>query len=434
MNFYIETLGCPKNFNDSQVAGGILENAGHKIVNSLEVADAILVNTCGFINDAKVESIDKILEMTSMEDKLLIVSGCLAQRYGDELYDELPEVDIFIGVNEYHNLPNIINDYKKGTRVKRISLYEKEFETANRKLAENEFSATVKISEGCDNHCTYCIIPKIRGKYRSRAMDDIIREAKSLASKGIKEIILVGQDVTNYGIDLYSKYSLDILLKELVKIDELKWIRLMYCYEDRITDELIKVMAEEEKVCKYIDIPLQHSSDAVLKAMRRHSTSDSIRNTIYKLRKAIPDIAIRTTFIVGFPGETDEDFDNLYEFAKNMRFDRLGVFSYSQEEDTPAAKMKYQIDDEIKDARKDAIMNMQMSIANEKNQKFIGREIEVVVEYKEDANVYVGRSQYDAPEIDNSVIISSKRELKPGDFITVKIYDAYDYDILGREI
>lgn len=434
MKIYIETLGCPKNFNDSEVAAGILEAAGDIVTTDFEEADVIMVNTCGFINDAKTESIARIFDFANFEDKLLVVSGCLSQRYGDELYDEMPEVDIFIGVNEYDRLPEILHNHLEGKREKIISQFEEELETDKRKLEEGHYSATLKISEGCDNKCAYCVIPQIRGPYRSRPMENIIEEANRLVNNGVKEIILIAQDVTTYGIDLYGKYNLHELVEELCKIEDLKWLRLMYCYEDRITDELIEVMAREDKVCNYLDIPIQHSSDNVLKAMKRRSTNDSILDTIGRLRKAIPDIAIRTTLIVGFPGETEADFDNLYDFVEDTRFQRLGVFSYSQEEGTPAAEMENQIDEEIKEERKDAIMRLQMDISRQSNEALVGKTLEVVVEYEDSEGVYVGRSQYDAPEIDNQVIVKTLNKHQPGDFIKVKIEDAYDYDIVGREI
>ncbi len=434
MKIFIETLGCPKNFNDSEVAAGILEAEGFNITDDIMQADAVIVNTCGFINDAKTESIATIFDYAQFEDKLLIVSGCLSQRYGDELFNEMPEVDIFLGVNEYDKLPDILKNHQEGKREKYLSQYENELETDKRRLADNHYTATIKISEGCDNKCAYCVIPKIRGPYRSRPMENIIKEAKSLADKGVKELILIAQDVTTYGIDIYGKYNLHELVKELCKIDGIHWIRLMYCYEDRITDELIEVMATEDKVCNYLDIPIQHGSDNVLKAMKRRSTRDSIDNTIIRLRKAIPDIAIRTTLIVGFPGETEADFDELYDFVDETKFQRLGVFAYSQEEGTVAAEMDNQIDEDIKEERKDAIMRRQMEISREYNESLIGNTIEVLIEGKDEDGVYIGRSQYDAPEIDNQVIIKSNKEHNPGDFIMVEIYDAYDYDIVGREI
>lgn len=434
MKVYIETLGCPKNFNDSEVAAGILEAAGDIVTKDFNEADVIMVNTCGFINDAKVESIDRIFDFANLEDKLLVVSGCLAQRYGDDLYDEMEEVDIFIGVNEYDRLPEILHNHLDGKREKIISEYKSELETDKRKLEDIHYSATLKISEGCDNKCAYCVIPQIRGPYRSRPMENIIDEAKRLVANGVKEIILIAQDVTTYGIDLYGKYNLHELVEKLCEIEDLKWLRLMYCYEDRITDELIEVMAREEKVCNYLDIPIQHSSDNVLKAMKRRSTNESILSTIERLRKAIPDIAIRTTLIVGFPGETEEDFDNLYDFVEDTKFQRLGVFSYSQEEGTVAAEMENQIDEEVKEERKDAIMRLQMDISRQSNEALVGKIIDVLVEYKDEEGVYIGRSQYDAPEIDNQVIVKTLTDHQPGDFIKVKIDDAYDYDIVGREI
>lgn len=433
MKIFIETLGCPKNFNDTEVFAGILEDNGHLIVEDFEEAEAVIVNTCGFINDAKTESIGKIFELAD-EEKIMIVSGCLSQRYGNDLFDEMPEVDVFLGVNDYEKLPEVLSNFKKGDRQIFVNEYETELETNSRKRMDTEYSATLKISEGCDNKCTYCIIPSIRGPYRSRPKELIIEEAKKLASKGVKELILIAQDVTTYGIDIYGKYCLHELVRELCKIEELKWIRLMYCYEDRITDELIQVMAEEEKVCKYLDIPIQHSEDNVLKAMKRRSTRNSITSTIDKLRTAMPDIAIRTTLIVGFPGETEEDFDNLYDFVEETGFNRLGVFAYSQEEGTEAAEMDNQIDEEVKEARKDAIMRTQMLISRELNESMIGRTMEVLIEGVDEEGAYLARTQYDAPEIDNLVIVNSDKEHKPGDFITVEIYDAYDYDIVGKEI
>lgn len=434
MNIFIETLGCPKNFNDTEVFAGILEENNHTIVAEPETADAIIVNTCGFINDAKTESIGKIFDYAAFEDKFLIVSGCLSQRYGNELFDEMPEVDAFLGVNDYDKLPEVLTELEKGERKIYVNEYEDELETTSRKRMDTPYTATIKISEGCDNKCTYCIIPSIRGPYRSRPKELILQEAEKLASEGVKELILIAQDVTTYGIDIYGKYALHELVKDLCKIEQLKWIRLMYCYEDRITDELIQVMAEEEKVCKYLDIPIQHSEDSVLKAMKRRSTRNSIMSTVERLRAAMPDIAIRTTLIVGFPGETEEDFDGLYDFVEDTRFNRLGVFAYSQEEGTEAAEMENQIDEEIKEARKDAIMRQQMLISREHNEALVGKKLEVLIDGIDEEGAYLARTQYDAPEIDNLVIVNTDKEHQLGDFITVEIYDAYDYDIVGREI
>lgn len=435
MNIYIETLGCAKNASDSETAAGILEAAGHIIVADPGEADGIIVNTCGFINDAKKESINRIFDMTEYKKKggLLIVSGCLSQRYGEELYKEMPEVDIFLGVNDYPSLPEILNNHVQGQREKYFSVYEKGFlETGRRKRNEACFSATIKISEGCNNVCAFCVIPSIRGPFRSRKMEDIISEARELSDDGCRELILIAQDVTAYGLDLYGKLMLADLVKELCKIESLRWVRLMYCYEDRITDELIEVMANEEKVCHYIDIPIQHASDSILKAMNRRSTKASILNTITRLRRAIPDIHIRTTLITGFPGEGKQEFEELVVFVENQKFERLGVFTYSKEEGTPAAKMKNQVREDVKNRRKDILMTKQLEIALASNEDKIGKTLEVLVEEIEEDGSYIGRSRYDAPEIDNSVIFTADTKCMPGDIVSVKITDAFDYDLVGR--
>lgn len=436
MKVYIETLGCPKNFNDTEVAKGSLcgEN-DFTLAASPEDADIIMVNTCGFINDAKKESIDKIFEMSAYKHagKKLVVSGCLSERYSKELFDEMPEVDCFIGVNEYEQLPEIFRnlDMRKnlvggciGDTLPRMQ----------RKLDDNPFTSTLKIAEGCDNFCAYCVIPSIRGGFRSKRMEDVLAEAEELAAAGCKELILIAQDVTNYGIDLYGAYKLPELLRQLCRIEGIVWIRLMYCYEDRITDELIAVMATEPKICHYIDIPIQHAADTVLTAMNRRSTGASIRTTIRKLREAIPDMHIRTTLIVGFPGETEDDFEALLDFVETMRFERLGVFAYSREEGTPAGEMENQIDEAVKEARLDAIMRRQLEISLAVNEAKIGKTFTVLVEERDVDGSYIGRTAYDAPEIDDSVLFTSKRALKAGDFVQVQINDAFDYDLIGVEV
>lgn len=466
---YIETLGCPKNFNDSEVAAGILEQKGYVMVDSPEAADYIMVNTCGFINDAKKESIGKIFDMAAYKQdnndgsKKLIVSGCLSQRYAGDLAGEMPEVDAFLGVNEYERLPEILAGLEENPDLQQAGLSSENspcgevgfaagreglqgkiftagcnldvLEKQTRKFAENPYSATIKIAEGCNNICAYCIIPKIRGKYRSKREEDILAEARELAAAGCKELILIAQDVTYYGMDLYGELRLPKLLRELCKVDGIQWIRLMYCYEDRITDELIKVIASEEKICNYLDIPIQHASDRVLKAMNRRSTAESIDNTLSRLKESIPDIRVRTTLIVGFPGESEEDFDVLCDFVEGERFARLGVFAYSQEENTVAGEMGCQIDEEIKQERLDAIMRRQLDISLEMNRMMVGETIEVIVDQLDDEpGSYIGRSRYDAPEIDNSVIFTSARYLKPGDIVKVYINDAFDYDLVGTEV
>ncbi len=440
MKVYFETLGCPKNFNDTQAAEAFLIKEGFEIADSPEEADHIIVNTCGFINDAKKESIDKIFEMAELKDqgKTLTVSGCLSQRYASELTEEMPEVDLFIGVNDYERLPGLLKELAGGRLADRNSgsdscAYASQLPLLERNIEKGSYSATLRIAEGCDNCCAYCVIPSIRGGYRSKSMEDVVSEAETLAEKGIKEIILIAQDVTNYGIDLYGRFMLPELLRKLVTVDGIRWIRLMYCYEDRITDELIEVMAEEPKICHYIDVPIQHSSDHTLKEMKRRSTGASIRNTISRLRDAIPDIAIRTTLIVGFPGETEDDFDDLLEFVEEERFQRLGVFAYSQEEGTPAGDREDQIPEDIKEMRLDQIMRTQLDISYQHNQELVGSVLEVLVEAEDEDGSYIGRSRYDAPEIDNSVIFTSARDLEPGDIVNVYIDDAFDYDLAGHE-
>lgn len=432
---FIDTLGCPKNFNDSEFAAGILEENGYEIIDSPEDADIIMVNTCGFINDAKKESIEHIFEMNERrkDGGKLVVSGCLSQRYSEELGKEIPEADCIIGVNQYNKLPEILSDIDNN-HVAANSCDLDYLEKTVRKLSDNPYTATLKIAEGCNNTCTYCIIPMIRGNFRSKKMEDIITEAKELANAGCKELILIAQDVTYYGKDLYGKFVLPELLRKLCKIDGIEWIRLMYCYDERITDELIQVMAEEDKICKYIDIPLQHASDNILRSMRRQTTRKSIKDTLAKLKAAMPDIHVRTTLIVGFPGETEDDYDQLLELVESERFSRLGVFTYSQEENTVAAEMDNQIDEDIKQTRFDGVMRRQMLISSELNQEKIGKVFDVIVDSMDEDGSFIGRTRFDAPEIDNSVIFTSKNELQPGDIVKVKINDAFDYDIIGEEL
>lgn len=434
MKVYFETLGCPKNFNDTEVAKGILEESGIEVAADPDDSDIIVVNTCGFINDAKKESIERIFDMAAYKEKgkKLVVSGCLSERYSNQLFDEMPEVDCFIGVNEYHKLPEILKDLEK-RKIQVSGQYSKVLDKMTRKIDSNCFTETIKIAEGCDNHCAYCVIPSIRGGFRSKRMEDVLSEAEELAAKGCRELILIAQDVTNYGKDIYGKLMLPALLEELCKIQGIEWIRLMYCYEDRITDELIEVIAKEPKICKYIDIPIQHASDNVLHQMRRRSTEKSIRSTIDRLRKRIPGIHIRTTLIVGFPGETEEDYNTLLNFVEDVRFARLGVFAYSQEENTVAGQMTNQIDEEIKQQRLDGIMRRQLDISLMENKKKIGTSLRVLVEDVDEDGSYIGRTEFDAPEIDNSVLFASEKKLKPGDMVEVLIQDAFDYDLVGTE-
>lgn len=437
MKFYIHTLGCEKNTVDSEGAAGVLMRDGHEPVEHPQQADVIMVNTCSFINDAKEESIETIFELaqTKREDAVLMVSGCLSQRYAEQLYKEMPEVDIFLGVNDYGRLPEIIKNHQAGKREKYISDYDRVYaEIGRRERSEAPYTASVKISEGCNNVCSYCIIPFIRGGYRSRNMENILQEVKELAQEGCKEIVLIAQDVSNYGVDLYGSYQLPELIRRVCRVEGVSWVRLMYCYEERITDELICTMAKEPKVCHYIDIPLQHCNDRILKEMNRHSTEASIRDTIFRLRKAMPDIHIRTTLIAGLPGETEDDFAQLKQFVEEMRFERLGVFPYSKEEGTLAATMKGQVRQKTKERRRDEIMTIQRQISLELNQAKVGSVMEVLVEEQEEDGSYSGRTRYDAPDVDNGVLFTSKRQHKPGDFVQVRITDAFDYDLIGEEV
>jgi len=450
IKLYIDTLGCPKNFNDSEAACGICEQAGYRICADPEEADVLMVNTCGFIGDAKKESIDHIFDMVRLAEMreeegstrpLLVVSGCLSQRYGKELLEEIPEVDLFLGVNEYERLPEILQEtLQRLDREDKQKLYnscapERFEEFSARRLEENPYTATLRIAEGCNNRCAYCVIPQIRGGYRSRRMEDIVMEAEALARAGCKELLLIAQDVTEYGRDLYGELRLPWLLRALAKTDGIEWIRLMYCYEDKITDELIEVMKTEPKICHYIDIPLQHCSDHVLREMRRRSTGESIRSTIRRLREAIPDIHIRTTFITGFPGETEEDFLELSSFAGEVRFERLGVFAYSREEGTPAGERPDQIDEETKAMRADEIMRHQIEISREVCREKVGSIQRVLVCGKDEDGAWIARTQYDAPEIDGTVIFEAPDQpLHPGKMVDVRIIDAFDYDLVGEPV
>jgi ribosomal protein S12 methylthiotransferase len=437
MKIFMDTLGCPKNMNDTQHACGLLMAAGHVFVENPGTADVVIVNTCGFIQDAKRESVYRILELAQEKKKeaFLVVTGCLSMRYSEELYQEIAEVDLLVGVNDYIQLPRFISELKKGQRRIYCTSEPAEFMSYEcRSMESASYSMTLRISEGCDNHCTYCVIPQIRGSFRSRPMEEILSEANYFAEKGCREFILIAQDVTLYGSDLYNQIKLPELLKKLCQIPKIKWIRLMYCYEDRITDELLEVMASEPKICPYIDMPIQHLADGVLRRMHRRSTLASIQNTVRRLREKVPNIHIRTTLITGFPGESEEDFQTLLKGVEELKFERLGVFAYSQEESTPAGKMDGQIPEEEREARKEAVMRKQLEISRIHNQAKIGKTLEVLIEGTEGNETYYGRSCFDAPEIDNSVLITSSKFLHPGDFVHVLIEDAFDYDLVGRYI
>ena len=430
MKVFIKTLGCEKNTVDSENALALLKETGAEETHDPKKADVLMVNTCGFIHDAKQQSIEAVFDLIRIKKKRqkLIVSGCLSQRYAAELAKEMPEVDFFLGVNDYKKLPDIVRSMEN-ERIAAAAA-PKEYEELPR-VYTGGVSAALKIAEGCNNICTYCAIPFIRGRYRSRRPEAILAEARQLAGQGVKELVVIAQDVTGYGRDFGRKDMLPKLLKDLCEIEGIRWIRLMYCYEDEITPELIRVIRDEPKICKYLDIPVQHSSDRILKAMNRKSTGQSIRSTILELRKQIPDVVIRTTLITGFPGETKEDFKDLLDFVAEMKFDRLGVFPYSKEEGTAAAKMPKQVRSDVKQRRADRVMSLQQKISLENNQKYIGKTLEVLVEEVFEDGSYSGRTSYDAPEIDDGVLFTGPAGLVPGDFVSVTVTDAFDYDLSG---
>ncbi|WP_310603476.1 30S ribosomal protein S12 methylthiotransferase RimO [Anaerosporobacter sp.] len=438
MNILFISLGCDKNLVDSEVMLGLINQKGYVITSDENEADIIVVNTCCFINDAKEESVNTILEMAELKKtanlKALVVTGCLAQRYKKEIQDEIPEVDAVVGTSSYENIVKVIEEALEG---KTTECFEDINVSPNvdskRVLTTGGYYSYLKIAEGCDKHCTYCIIPKIRGKFRSVPMERLLAEAKTLAEQGVKELMLVAQETTLYGLDLYGEKSLPKLLKELCKIEGIEWIRILYCYPEEITDELIQVMKEEEKICNYLDMPIQHASDNILKRMGRRTNRQELIDIVTKLRKEIPDIALRTTLITGFPGETKEDQEQLLEFIDEMEFDRLGVFTYSPEEDTPAANMEDQIEEEVKEERKDELMMLQQEIAFEHAEKMVGRTLKVMIEGRlPEDNVYIGRTYMDAPNIDGYIFVNAEHEFMSGDFVTVKVTGANDYDLTAE--
>lgn len=429
------SLGCPKNQVDGEALLAKLAQAGYQIVNKIENSDVMIVNTCGFIEDAKREAIDTILEVAQYKEagliSAIVVTGCLAERYQDEILKEMPEVDAVIGIGANSDIVKVCDKALCGIKTSNFPNKCYLPLDGERMLSTPPHWAYLKIAEGCDNRCAYCAIPGIRGNFRSRTIESVVDEAKSLVNRGVKEIILVAQDTTKYGQDLYGEYSLDKLLKELVKIDGLEWIRLFYCYPQRITDSLIDVIANEDKVCKYIDIPLQHSDATVLKNMNRVGDGNDYRVLLNKMREAIPGLALRTTFMVGFPGETDEQFENLCEFVKDMKFDKMGCFTFSPEEDTPAFDMKNQIDEDVKKRRQEVLMNAQFFITEASNKGRVGNVYKVIVDSFADGK-YTGRSYMDSPEIDSGIIFTSNKELNIGDFVDVKITDFDGYDLIGE--
>ena len=432
----LESLGCSKNLMDAEIMTGILKEKGYEFVEEFAEADIIIVNTCGFIRDAKQESIDTIVELSQLKEfgklKYLIVTGCLAQRYADELLEEIPEIDAIVGTGNFMNISEIIDRLESEKNVTEIGNIEFAFdETLPRYVSTPEHMAYLKIGEGCSNHCTYCIIPKLRGKYRSRKIEDIVEEAKTLAAEGVKELVVIAQDTTRYGEDLYGEAKLAELLEELAGIEGIKWIRIMYSYPESITEKLIDVIAAHDNICSYFDMPIQHASNRVLKRMNRRTSKEDIRNKVEMIRSKIPDAVIRTTVIVGFPGETEEDLEELIEFMKEIKFDRLGAFAYSREEDTPADRMDGHMDEEIKEERRDRVMMVQQAISEEINQKREDKVFEVLIEEEAEECVYVGRTQGDAEEIDSVVYVNSEEELEIGSFVNVYITEAMEYDLIG---
>ena len=432
----LESLGCSKNLMDAEIMTGILKEKGYEFVEEFDEADIIIVNTCGFIRDAKQESIDTIVELSQLKEvgklKYLIVTGCLAQRYADELLEEIPEIDAIVGTGNFMNISEIIDRLESEKNVTEIGNIEFAFdETLPRYVSTPEHMAYLKIGEGCSNHCTYCIIPKLRGKYRSRKIEDIVEEAKTLAAEGAKELVVIAQDTTRYGEDLYGEAKLAELLEELAGIEGIKWIRIMYSYPESITEKLIDVIAAHDNICSYFDMPIQHASNRVLKRMNRRTSKEDIRNKVEMIRSKIPDAVIRTTVIVGFPGETEEDLEELIEFMKEIKFDRLGAFAYSREEDTPADRMDGHMDEEIKEERRDRVMMVQQAISEEINQKREDKVFEVLIEEEAEEGVYVGRTQGDAEEIDSVVYVNSDEELEIGSFVNVYITEAMEYDLIG---
>ena len=430
------SLGCSKNLIDSEQMLGLLEQSGYEIVENEEDADILIVNTCTFIESAKMESIECILELAQYKKtghcKYLIVTGCLAQRYKEQILSELPEVDAVIGTNEYDKIADVIRSLDE-EQEKRLFCAETPLLCETSRLRSTPgYTAYLKIAEGCDNHCTYCVIPSIRGRYRSRRMEDIISEAKELAADGVKELVVIAQDTTRYGKDLYGEYRLAELLRELCHIDNIEWVRVHYCYPEIVTDKLIDVFAEESKLCNYFDIPIQHCSDGILKRMGRRTNKKQITELIAQIRHRLPDAVIRTSLIVGFPGETEEEFEELRQFVEETKFDRLGVFAYSREEDTPAYDMDNQIDEEEKERRRELLMMVQSEISQQLNEDKIGKTVRVLVEGKDEIiKSYYGRTYADSIEIDGKVFFKSDKPLKEGDFASVKIEQVLEYDLFG---
>ena len=432
------SLGCSKNQVDAERMLYKIQKAGYQLIEDAALADIAIINTCGFIESAKQEAIETIFEFVALKNegriKKIVVTGCLSERYREEVSELIPESDAVVGIGCNEDIVSVLEKIMDGERVEAFDDKEKLSLTGGRVLTTLSFTSYLKIAEGCDNRCSYCAIPDIRGRFRSVPMENLLDEARKLASEGVRELNVIAQDTTRYGIDLYGKYMLPELLTELCRIEELKWIRILYCYPERITDELLDVMAKEEKIVKYIDLPIQHCDDAILKAMHRQGTEASLREVIKKIRDKVEGVVIRTTLITGFPGETEEQFNRLAEFVNEMEFDRLGCFPYSEEDGTPAAEMDCQVDEEIREHRAEIIMEQQSVIAEKKNNALIGKTLEVVTEgFDRYGECWFGRSAADAPEIDGKIFFTAPdKKPFPGCFVKVRIDDVLDYDLIGE--
>ena len=437
MKILFISLGCDKNLADSEEMLGLLTAGGHEITDDETQADAIVINTCCFIKDAKEESVETILEMAEYKKTgschALVVTGCMAQRYQKEIIQEVPEVDAVLGTTSYGDIVKALEEAAAGNHFEEFRDIDYLPDTGSKRvLTTGGHFGYLKIAEGCDKHCTYCIIPKLRGRFRSVPMERLVAQAEDMAEQGVKELILVAQETTVYGKDLYGKKSLHILLKQLCEIRGIRWIRVLYCYPEEIYDELIETIRDEKKICHYLDIPIQHASDRILKRMGRRTSKQELIDIIGKLRKEIPDIVLRTTLITGFPGETEEDHEELKEFVDEMEFDRLGVFTYSPEENTPAAEMADQVPEEVKEERRDELMELQQEISYDRGQDRIGQELLVMIEGKvADESAYIGRTYGDAPKVDGYIFVQTGELLMTGDFAKVRVTGALEYDLIG---
>ena len=437
MKILFISLGCDKNLADSEEMLGLLTAGGHEITDDETQADAIVINTCCFIKDAKEESVETILEMAEYKKTgschALIVTGCMAQRYQKEIIEEVPEVDAVLGTTSYGDIVKALEEAVAGNHFEEFRDIDYLPDTGSKRvLTTGGHFGYLKIAEGCDKHCTYCIIPKLRGKFRSVPMERLIAQAEDMAEQGVKELILVAQETTVYGRDLYGKKSLHILLKKLCEIRGIRWIRILYCYPEEIYDELIETIRDEKKICHYLDIPIQHASDRILKRMGRRTSKQELIDIVGKLRREIPDIVLRTTLITGFPGETEEDHEELKEFVDEMEFDRLAVFTYSPEENTPAAEMSDQVPEEVKEERRDELMELQQEISYDRGQDRIGQELLVMIEGKvADESAYIGRTYGDAPKVDGYIFVQTGELLMTGDFAKVRVTGALEYDLIG---